>query len=84
MRQRAALLAHVQPTNRQDTRPEIGMQSASNADRAGVAARLDAPAVHKTMAVARALITSDAPMRRALALVSLQPAQHHEAQPLSL
>ena len=84
MRPRAALLAPVQPPNRQDTRPAIGTQSASNAHRAGVAARLAAPAGHKTMAGARAVSTSDAPRRRALALVSLQPAQHHEAQPWSL
>jgi hypothetical protein len=58
MRQRAALLAHVQQTNRQCNRPEIGKQLAYQANRARVAERCSAPAVHQTLAVDLARLTS--------------------------
>ena len=45
MRPRAALLAHIHQTTRQDTLPERGTKRASQANRAGGAARLPAPAV---------------------------------------
>jgi transposase len=57
MRQRAALLAHVQHTNRQDNLPEIGTKIASKAHRDGVAERVAEPAVHKSIVVDLALIT---------------------------
>ena len=59
-RQRAELLTHVQPTNRQDNVPEIGKTIAYKPNRAGVAERCAAPAVPKSLAVDLALIPSDA------------------------
>ena len=84
MRQRAALLAHVQHTNSQYNLPEMGKKSAYNANRAGVAERFDDAAVPKTSEVALALITSEDARRRDLALSSLTTAKPHEANPLSL
>src|SRR5262245_38489035 len=49
MRKRAELLVHVQNTNSQYNLPEIGKKMAYKAHREGVAARVDDPAVHKTM-----------------------------------
>src|SRR5262245_1861648 len=49
MRKRAELLVHVQNTNSQYNLPEIGKKIAYKANRDGVAARVDDPAVHKTM-----------------------------------
>jgi transposase len=54
-RKRAALLAHLQHTNRQYTLPEMGKKIASKANRDGVAARFLDPAVHKSVEVALAL-----------------------------
>jgi hypothetical protein len=56
MRQRAALLAHVQNPNRQYNLPEIGKQLAYKANRTGVADRFPAPSVRKTVAVDLQLI----------------------------
>jgi hypothetical protein len=84
MRQRAALLAHVQHTHSQDTLPEIGQKSASKANRAGVVERCEEAAVPKTIAVDLALMTHDDAMRRALALFILQTAKQHDAPTLSL
>jgi hypothetical protein len=56
MRKRAALLAHVQKTNSQYHLPEIGKQIADKAPRDGVAERLPAPAVQKSIAVDLALL----------------------------
>lgn len=47
MRQCAALLPHVQQANGQDTLPERGTNIAYEADRAGVAERVPAPAPRK-------------------------------------
>jgi hypothetical protein len=58
-RQRAEMLAHMQHTNSQDHRPEIGKKLAYKANRAGVAARFPAPAVHKRMEVDLGLIGYD-------------------------
>ena len=55
VRTRAALLPHVQQTNRQYHVPEIGKKIAYQANRAGVAARFPDPAVPKRLAVALAL-----------------------------
>jgi len=56
MRTRAELLAQVQHTNSQYTLPAIGTNIAYTANRAGVAERFEAPAVHKTLEVDLALI----------------------------
>ena len=58
MRTRAELLAQVQNTNSQYTLPEIGTNIAYTANRAGVAERFEAPAVHKTLEVDLALLPS--------------------------
>src|ERR671922_1357032 len=50
-RKRAELLAHIQNTNSQYNRPEIGKQLADQANRDGVAERFSDPAVQKSMEV---------------------------------
>jgi hypothetical protein len=60
-RQRAALLAHLQHTHRQDHRPEMGQQSASKAPRGGGAERCPDPAGPKRVAVDLALLDFDDP-----------------------
>jgi len=55
---RAALQAHVHHTHSQYHLPAIGKKIAYTANRAGVAERCAAPAVPKSIAVDRALITS--------------------------
>jgi hypothetical protein len=84
LRNRAALLAPVQTTNRQDNLPAIGKTIAYKANRAGVAERFDDPAVQKTMALDRELITSDDQRRSDLERCILNTAKHHDAQTLSL
>jgi hypothetical protein len=64
MRKRAALLTHVQPTNSQDNRPEMGRTMAEKANRVGVAERVPEPAVPKSIAVALALRGHDDDRRR--------------------
>lgn len=71
------------PTS-QDHVPESGKTLASKANRAGVAERCEAAAVHKTLEVALALLTSDDPFRTARALSLLTTAPHHAPQTLSL
>src|ERR687888_662170 len=56
MRQRAALLAHIQNTNSQYNLPEIGKKLASKGNRDGVAERFLDPAVQKSVEVDLALI----------------------------
>src|SRR6266849_4311419 len=63
-RNRGELPAHVHNTNRQDTLPAMGTKIASQAHRDGVAERCADPAVQKSLAVDRALITSDDALRR--------------------
>jgi Transposase len=82
MRQRAALLAHVQHTTSQYNWPEIGKKLADTANRAGVAERFDDPAVPKTIAVDLSLSTSYDALRKDLALSLLTTATHHDAQTL--
>lgn len=84
MRKRAELLAHVQHTNSQYTRPEIGKKIAYKANRAGVAERFEDPAVHKTSEVDLALITSDDQRLSDLELFMLKTATQHDAQTLYL
>ena len=57
-RKRGELLAHVHNTNSQYNLPAIGKKIASKANRDGVAERCADPAVHKSIAVDLALITS--------------------------
>jgi len=84
MRTRAELLAQVQKTNSQYTLPAIGTNIAYTANRAGVAERFEAPAVHKTLEVDLALLPSYDQRLSDLALFILQTAKQHDAQPLSL
>jgi transposase len=64
--------------------PELGKKIAYQANRAGVAERCDAPAVHKTIEVDLALLTSDDELLQDLARSLLQTAKHHAAQTLDL
>jgi transposase len=84
VRKRAELLPYVQQTNRQYNWPERGQALAYQTNRPGVAERLAAPAVHKSVAGDLALIAYDAQLRRALALTLVQTAKQHDANPLSL
>jgi transposase len=84
MRKRPDLLAHVQNTNSQYHVPEIGKQIAYTANRAGVAERCADPAVHKTLAVDLALMTSDDEVLRALERSIVHTAKPHDAQTLYL
>jgi hypothetical protein len=79
MRQRAALLAHVQQTNRQYNRPELGKKLAYQGHREGVAERCADLAVHKRIAVDLALIDSDDRRRRALEWAMVKTATPHDA-----
>jgi hypothetical protein len=67
VRQRAEWLTHVQQTNSQDQRPDLGQTMADKANRHGVAAWVPAPAVHTSVAVDLALIGSSAPLLSDLA-----------------
>jgi len=62
-RTRAARRAHVQPTTRQDNRPECRQQRAYQAQRDGVAARCLDPAVPQHVEVDLALIAYADPRR---------------------
>jgi len=84
MRTRAALFAHVHHTHSQYNLPEIGKKIASKANRDGGAERLHAAAVHTTIAVDLALITSDDALLKDLELSILQTAKHHDAHTLYL
>jgi transposase len=59
MRTRAARLAHLHQTHRQDHLPAIGKKLASKANRDGGAARVPDPAVPQRMAVDRARLNHD-------------------------
>ena len=83
MRTRAALLAHLQHTQSQDPLPEIGQQLASKGQRHGVAARVLAPAVQKSIEVDLALMDHDDRLRNEVALPSVQTAKQHQAHALS-
>ncbi len=82
MRKRAALLAHVHNTHSQYTLPAMGQKLAYTAHRDGVAERLPAPAVQKSLAVARALLGHDDPRLRDVELSILQTAPQPNAQTL--
>jgi hypothetical protein len=80
MRTRAALFAHVQQPHRQDHLPEIGTHIAYQANREGVAERLTDPAVHQSLEVDRALMTSDEARLTERELASVNSATQHDAQ----
>jgi transposase len=82
--QRAELLAHVQHTNRQDTLPAMGTKMASKATRDGVAERCADPAVHKSIAVDLARLTSYDALRGDVERPIVNTAKHHDANTLSL
>ena len=82
-RPRGARLAPVHPPNSPSTLPAMGPKIADKAHRDGVAERCAAPAGQKSLAVARALITSDAALRRAGARALVTTATPHDAQTLS-
>src|SRR5262245_40600891 len=79
---RAELRAHVPHTTSPYHRPAIGHKIAYPANRAGVAERLADPAVPKSLAVARALITSYAELLRAVELPIVTTAPPPDAHPL--
>jgi transposase len=83
-RKRAELLAHLQPTTSPYTLPEMGKKLAYTANRDGGAARFPEPAVHKSMAVALALLGDYAPRLRELELHIVKAATPHAPNPLSL
>jgi hypothetical protein len=81
-RTRAERLTHLHNTTRPYTLPEIGKQRADTANRAGVAERCSEPAGPQRIAVALALLGSDAPLRRDRAGALLQTATQHQAPTL--
>jgi hypothetical protein len=83
-RPRAALLAPGHQPPSPDNLPESGKQRASQAKRAGVAARLAAAAGPKTIAVALARLPSEDARRKDLQLALLNTAKPHAAHPLAL
>jgi transposase len=83
MRQRAALLAHVQHTNSPYTLPALGKKIADKAKRTGVAERFPEPAVQKSIEVDLALLAYDDRLLSDLALYSVQTARYHDAHTLS-
>ena len=83
-RTRGALLAHGHHTNSQSTLPAIGNTIAYPTNRDGVAERCAAPAVHKSLAVDRALITSYDARWRDVARTIGNTATRHDAHPLYL
>ena len=83
-RKRGELLAHVQNTNSQYNLPAIGKKIAYKANRAGVAERFADPAVHKSIEVDLALITSYDALLRDVELSIVTTAKHHDANTLYL
>ena len=83
-RTRAELLAHIQHTNRQSTRPEIGKTLADTANRDGGAERFPEPAGQQRLEGDLALLGDSAPRLRALALHLVKAATQHAPNPRSL
>jgi transposase len=79
MRQRVALLAHVQNTNSQYNLPEIGKKLAYKSNRDGVAERFADPAVHKSIEVDLALIDSYDRLLSKLELAIVKTAKQQDA-----
>jgi transposase len=84
VRHRAELLTHVQQTNSQDNRPEIGKKIAYKANRDGVAERFPDPAVQKSIEVDLALIGHYDALLRELELAIVTTAKQQDANTLSL
>jgi transposase len=80
MRQRAALLTHVQHTNSQYNLPEIGKKLAYKANREGVAERFPDPAVQQRIEVDLALLNSYDRLLTELELSLVNTAKAHNAQ----
>ena len=80
MRQRAALLTHVQQTNSQYNLPEIGKKIAYKANREGVAERFPDPAVQKSIEVDLALLGYYDRLLTELELCIVNTAKEHNAQ----
>jgi transposase len=80
MRQRAALLTHVQHTNSQYNLPEIGKKLAYKANREGVAERFPDPTVQQSIEVDLALLNSDDRLLTELELSLVNTAKAHNAQ----
>jgi transposase len=80
MRQRAALLTHVQNTNSQYNLPEIGKKLAYKANREGVAERFPDPAVQQSIEVDLAWLNSYERLLTALERSRVNPAKAHNAQ----
>lgn len=84
VRHRAELLTHVQQTNSQYNRPEIGKKIAYKANRDGVAERFPDPAVQKSIEVDLALIGHYDALLRDLELAIVTTAKQHDANTLYL
>src|SRR5439155_21682403 len=84
MRKRAELLAHIQHTHSQSTRPEMGQKIASKANRDGVAERFPEPAVQKSIEVDLALIDHYDQLLRDVDLSFGKTAKQHNAHTLYL
>jgi len=80
---RGALLAHGPNPNRPSTLPAMGTHLASQANRDGVAARCAAPAVHTSLEVDLALVSSSDARLRDVARPVVQTATQHDATTLS-
>lgn len=80
---RGALLAHGPNPNRPSTLPAMGTHLASQANRDGVAARCAAPAVHTSLEVDLALVSSSDARLRDVARPIVQTATQHDATTLS-
>jgi transposase len=83
MRQRAAWLAHLPQTNRQDNLPERGNKLADNANREGVATRWPDPAVQQSIDVDLTLLDAYDRWRTARERARVRPAQDQDAQTVS-
>jgi transposase len=80
MRQRAALLTHVQNTNSQYNLPDIGKKLAYKANREGVAERFPDPAVQQRIAMDLAVLNSYDRLLTELELSLVNTAKAHHAQ----
>jgi transposase len=80
MRQRAALLTHVQQTNSQYNLPEIAKKIAYKANREGVAERFPEPAIQQSIAVDLTLLGHYDQLLPELELSIVNTAKEHNAQ----
>ena len=81
-RNRAEMRAHLQKTNSQYNRLEIGKKLADKANRAGVAERFPDPAVQKRIEVDRGLMGYYAQVLNDLEFTLVNTAKPHQAQTL--